>query len=408
MNPVKLFRFAVLFVLVASLPALAAPKAGRKGARAKRPTPAAKQAPAEAAAPAADPLKNAIAEVPAETAKAAAADPTDAPTAAPALTPAAAPSPAAASPAVPSATAVIPVADPKSTKPWRGSQLSYGHVATALSLRKDAEPFYNPYYAHHLSLAPEWHFTDKFFARALFDLEQELTLADDTEYKNEVVWSDLRVDLATTGYKEERTGINISGSLRLVGGLSKVARAQTRIFSVGPGVTLARSFEVRSGLKLSYSGRFTQRFNRFTTVQFDAPTLVRCGDADACEALASSGTRNVQNDLLHGPSITFDPTEKLHLMANYQVSHGFLYPLTATERESNRLDASTDVSVRESSRFIVEASYDLLKALSLTLGVDTLTRQPGPDGLRQTPFFNRFTTVYLDLGLDVETLLSRI
>ena len=294
--------------------------------------------------------------------------------------------------------------------PWRGSFVSYGHATSAISVDKAAEPYWNPFYVQTFVVQPEWHFTKHFFTRARFELEQELTLSDDTTYARQVMWSDLSLDLGTDGVKIPKAGIQVSGTVRLTAPLSKASAAQTKLTSIGPGVTLSRRFEVRSGLTVGYAARYTQRFHRFTTPGYDAPTITACGDLrdQVCTSLKGAEQRNVRADLLQGPTVSFDPLARLHLSATFQLSHAWLYALPSAPVAGQPLDAAGDVGVRQSTGFIVSTGFDVTRELTLTLAATTFTSQPGPDGRARTPFFNRNTLLSLDAALDVEALLKRI
>ncbi|MBI3183256.1 MAG: hypothetical protein HYZ28_14050 [Myxococcales bacterium] len=294
--------------------------------------------------------------------------------------------------------------------PWRGSVATYGHAATALSLSKSAEPFYNPFYGHRLELQPEWHFGQQLFLRGKLELSQELTLSDETTYRHEVVWSDLAVEVGAEGVDDPWLGVRAAGTLRLTAPLSKVSAAQTKLFSLGPGISLTRKFPVRSGLTARLESRLTQSFHRFTTTQFSAPTIAACGDLrdQSCGELAHSGARNVRSELGAAATVSFEPIEKLSATARFQLSQGWLYPLAEVRLNgAENLPTTGEVGLRHTWGLVLEASYQLLPYLTASLGSSTIAPQLAPDGTRRTPFFNRYTTLYLDLGLDFEAVLSR-
>ncbi len=382
MQPAKHVRIASFLLIAASFPVAAAD------------APAAEVAPASAEV------------VPV------AVDPTPTPEVQPATSVAAKASPVVAGPVSVAAT----VEPEKKEVPWRGSAFHYGHTFAAVSVDKAALPNFDPYYVQAFSIHPEWHFGSLVYAAAQLDLEQELTVSDDTNTINELVMSDVTVDLGTEGFDEPRTGIHLSGSLRLAAPTSKASKAQTKLFSMGPGVTVSRKVALLSGFVASYSARYTQRFHRYTTMQYDAPTVGACGDLRdlSCANSSTTGSPNVHEDLQHGPSVAFSPTEKLHFGASFLVIHAWLYPLTPVSVDAGlggakkTLDPSTDVSPRETDAFLLSAAYDVTRELSVSLGASTFSAQLGPDAKRWQPFFNLNTTVSLDVGLDVEALLSRI
>jgi hypothetical protein len=337
----------------------------------------------------------------------------------PAATPAAAEAPvvqpASAVPAPAVLTKAPGKADEKKLVPWRGSTLQYTHSFTAISVSKPADPMWNPYYAQTLSIRPEWHFTDYLFVAGSLDLEQELTLSDDTTYAHQFMLSDVSVDVGTSGYQEPLTGIRLAGKVRLTAPTSLASKAQTKLFSVAPGLSLSRTFPVLSGLTVAYTARYTQRFHRYTSAQADGPSIAACTGArdQTCAAFESYttnfGNRNTQEDLLQGPSVSFDVADRVHLYATYWQMNAWLYPLSAAPADLAPSIAPLDSpSMRETNAFILSAGVDVTRELSVSLAASTFTSQPGMDGLRRNPFFNRNTTVSLDVALDIEALLSRI
>lgn len=416
----------------APAPAAAAPDPAPAAAPAAAPAPAAEPAAAVAPVPAVDPAA-AAAPVPVVDPAAASAATAPAPATEPAAVtpavalPAAVPpvvapigiaatpgaAPAAGGPA--SVTAVEPAAPAEGEKvPWRGSTLIYEQLASALSLDEQADPTYNPYYVQSLSIRPEWHFGDQLFTRLRFDLEQELTNSDETDFKNQIVYSDLIFDVGATGWTDPWAGIKAAGTIRMVAPISKASHAQTMRFAFGPGASLSRKFPVLEGITIRYGGRFNFRFHDFTTTQYDAP-VIACGspDSEACGRVVHTGKRNVSWDVTQGPGLAFSPLEKLTLDLDFQFRRAALYPLTDAAVETSvgsvpLLPGELDAATRYSTWATVDLSYDVLDELSISIGASTLSGQPSTDGERRSPFFNRDTTLYLDLGLNVEALISRI
>lgn len=299
-------------------------------------------------------------------------------------------------------------------KPWRGSTLTYGHATSALSFNRAAEPFYNPFYAHRLELRPRWSFDRYADLSARFEVAQELTLSDDTTYRNEVVASDLMLEASAKGYQEPLTQVRVNGGLRVAVPFSKAAWAQTRVFSFAPGVVLSRSFPVKEGLSVSYDARYTFRFNRFTTAQYSGPTIAACGDPRelSCAEYVTSGVRNAFGDLSHGATVGFSPIAKLSLSSSFRLAHAFLYPLSPAEKPTVNgpvaLPVDAGTQARHSWGLTLEAGYQVLPELSVLLGSSTLAPQLGPDGVLRNPFFNRTTTLYVDLALELEPLIARL
>lgn len=294
-----------------------------------------------------------------------------------------------------------------SKSPFRGSTLVYEHSGSAISVLKSAEPTWNPYYAHQLSLRPEWHFSDPVFLRARVNLTQELTNSDSTLYKNEYVLSDTTLELVWTGWTEKRTGVRVNGNLRVLAPTSKASRGQSLVTSVAPGLTLVRPFSVLGGLIVGYTGRYTQNFNRWTTSQYDGPT-VPCGDLDspACARFVHSGVRNSLFNVSHGPILILSPVSKLTLTFSASFAASRLYALHDTVVDTAtgpiELGEGAGVNTRFANVTSLDATWQFNEVFGLSGGAFTYASQTGPDATYRNPFVNRFTSFYLDVIVDVE------
>jgi hypothetical protein len=311
---------------------------------------------------------------------------------------------------------------PKAPLPFRGSSVGYSHSITAYTIAPGAEPFYNPTWGHRLALMPEWHFNDQLFVRGKLYLSQEFTKSDTTNYSNEIELSDLLLDVGATGFTEPKTGLHVGGDVRLGFPTSKASQAQTRVLTLGPALTVSRDFKILHGLNVAYTGRFTYRFNRFTTSQTSSVPIANCNvqhttDCTGAEVVTvsdgrqltpSTGHRNGNYDLAHGPNITFAPLEKLSFNAMFLWQHVWLYPVAPAAGALGGAEGlgATGVDVKNLSIFALSASWQLTKPVSLTFGSWTVAGQPGADGQYVFPLFNRNTTVYLDASFDIEAAAS--
>jgi hypothetical protein len=295
---------------------------------------------------------------------------------------------------------------------YRGTSVSYGSAATALTFAPNGQPFYNPTVSHRLGLMPEWHFTDEFFVRSRFFMSQELTQSDETKYRYEVELSDLWLDAVYGGYKEKVTGIRFAGDLRFTLPTSKFSQAQTRLFTVAPGVNVSRTFKVLSGLTFVYSTRFTFRINRLPTSQNAGPSITNCTDLQLCNDLVSTGRRNAWADLLHGPTVVFAPHPKLSFSATFLMQRGFLPELApVTDPSLANVDAIANPSgpnSRDATAFVVGINYQPFDVVGFSLGSFTFSNQLRADGTYEFPLFNRNTVVSLDATFDLEAVISAV
>ncbi len=289
--------------------------------------------------------------------------------------------------------------------PWNRSSPRLGSKAPA------ADPFYNPSWSHRIGLLPQVNFAKRFFARARLFLSQEFTHSDFTTYRNEIEPSDLSFDVGTSGYKEDKSGIRISGDVRFGLPTSKLSQTQTRRFSIGPSLAISRGFQVRSGLSLAYFARGTYRFNGATNRENASPRIGACATPLECLEFQSSGARNPRGELLHGPNVNFSVTDNLSFSTSFFMWHLFLGPVDPLPAEyagSKQLQAqaSTDAAVRHFTNFNLSVSYQVTKPLSLTFGVSSFGGQLGDNGQFVFPLFNRSTSVFLDAAIDVEAALN--
>lgn len=299
---------------------------------------------------------------------------------------------------------------------WRGSSLSYSNVFTTISLDKAAEPTWNPYYAQSLQIAPRYYFYDDFYTSVIWSLEQELTDSDWTSTKRELLWSDVFVDVGYSGWTEPTTKLRFNGSIRFALPASKISQAQTQVFAASPTFRVTRNFGVLQGLTVGLAGRWTQRFHTSTTPEYDAVGIVGCTkESSACERSRSTGVLNAWGDYSVGPSLALMATDKLYLSADLRFGQSFLYDESAVDLSGHGSggadlgvrDLDTNFSGRYNQYFGLSASYFLMDELTITAGVATPSPQLDLEGLRRSPFFNRFTQVFFDLDFNLDAIASR-
>lgn len=332
----------------------------------------------------------------------------EAPAQAGAASVAAAPSPVAAG-------VTREIATRPKNNPWKGSLVGYEHVFSAVSLDKASGQTWNPYYAHSFTLQPMWRFHDYVGLRLRLDVEQELTNSDETVKRYEWMWSDLNVEVnAGKGYTEKVTGININGDLRLGIPVSKISRARTMVLALSPSLTISRKFPVLSGLTIAYSGRFSYQFHQSTTAQYDGTSL-SCGDPDSaeCERFTNTGIRNAQTVLVHGPSIRLDILDNLSFTVSYLLRRSGLYDLDDYDVYDSGsgiylgtlASGENDIEARYGQAFSAEIAWDPIEMVGLALGFISVYSDLRQNGSYQTPLFNQFTNIYLNLSLDIDSVV---
>jgi hypothetical protein len=302
----------------------------------------------------------------------------------------------------------------KELSPFRGSTLTYEHLASAISADKSAELSYVPFYEQRLSIRPEYHYGKNLYGRARLDLEQEFTNADETRQKHEVMVGDLWVWLGASKIELPFLGLKGGADVFLTIPTSKASQAATMIMGVGPGLSLSRKFDVLNGLDVGVGARMNFYFNRYTTTQLEGP-FVPCVSVDAaqCGRFVQDGERNAKNMLSVGPTIELAILEDLTVSAFYTIRRYGLYPIQQGTVSTQLGSASTsdiggDVDARYLQLFVADVTYDLTKELSVSVGTFNLYPSLNPSSQYYTPLFNRFSQIYLDLTLHMDAVLDRI
>lgn len=293
--------------------------------------------------------------------------------------------------------------------PYFGSAVSYGHQLSAYNYTEETVSW-----SHRVGLMPEFHFGKHASVRARLYLSQEFTLSDSTNTRHEVELSDLWLDGVWGGYTEKITGLRIGGDLRATFPTSRGSQAASRLFTLGPSANLSRHFNVLGGLTLIYSGRFTWRFNQFTTRQNAGGRIVNCAGLNAPELCidTATGVRNVQADVIHGPTISFSPHARLNISATFLMQHGWLSPLSAPPPElagvviPDTVNTASPVNTRDFTAFSFGVTYTPWDVVSFTLGAFSFQTQRDTEGALVFPLFNRSTVVSLDATFDIEAAVS--
>lgn len=347
------------------------------------------------------------------------ATPPEAPVAAPSETPSAPPTDAPAPVEPPPSDApdpagtaseqlTLPSAKKKKAKsPWRGSEIAYRNSVTAISFDASSELTYNPFWGMAVELSPRYSFGDVWSVGASLEIQREITEADDTTRADETQLGDLSVRVGASNFaKIPVVGIDLSASLGFAFPTSLASQGNTMLFSVSPSLRLSRTFDKLNNLTFGYSARFTKAFHEYTTSELASPVVPGCfvGSSGSCDRLLNTGYRNASYRMSNGFDVSIDLTSWLSASADISIIVSWLYDDVDDERVSHVELEPTD------ERYAVAADLGLSarwwKPLEVRLGASTFNPQLRSDGERYAPFFNRFTTLYLDLRLDVAALVQ--
>lgn len=298
----------------------------------------------------------------------------------------------------------------KKPSPWRASEIAYRNSVTAISLDRSAELTYNPFWGMALEIAPRYWFDDTWSVAASIEVQREITEADDTTRADETQVSDLLVRfIARNLARIPGIEADLTAQLAFSFPTSLASQGQTMLFSVAPSLRLGWSFrDVLSGLAFGYSARFTKLFHDYTTGELESPVVPGCfaGSSGSCDRFLNTGVRNASYRL----SNTFDAslffTEELSMAASFGIVVSWLYG----DVEDDRVNYQELEPQDERYALVADLGLTWVPAgpLAVTFGASTFNPQLAPDGSRYTPFFNRFTTLYLDLRIDVAALVSEL
>lgn len=296
-----------------------------------------------------------------------------------------------------------------SKAPWRGSQIVMRNELSAVSLDPSADLTYNPYFAMSWSFRPWWWFTDKLYVRAQLDVTRELTQADDTTYADEALLQDIRLIGGGSGlYTIPYAKVLVSADLALTLPTSKASQARTLVLGIGPGVRLSRSFDVLGGLVVGYGLRVTPYLHRYATSERETPLIPGCGvQPGGCDPYLNTGLRNPAARLTQSADVSLRILDWLG--AGLAVGHAVDWLRSiGGEPAAVSLQPQDAQDQRYLTFMELEVSFQPLDELEIGVGYSALHPQLAPDSSYYVPFFNRYSTLYVDLKLHVENLVSRI
>lgn len=304
---------------------------------------------------------------------------------------------------------VAPAEPQEEPAPWRGSEFSYRNVATVSGMDRSSELTWNPYWAMEFGFKLRWYFDEHWFAGARLDVTREVTEADDTTYAGEAWVQDLLLSGGGTRFVTiPGVGIDVSADVTLTLPASKVSQARTLYLGIGPNVRLSRGWEWGGDWEVGYHVRFNSYLHEATTAELETPLIPSCaGSGQGCESFVNTGVRNAQWRVQHGVDLSYQPLGWLGFSAAFEHIVDWLYPIEGDDpRVSWENESPTDL--RHASAFEVEATFVPWPALEIGVGYSTISPQLAPDSTYYNPFYNRYTTLYLDLRLEIEGLVRQL
>ncbi len=292
--------------------------------------------------------------------------------------------------------------------PFRGTLISYSNDMSMRTLQPDAELTYNPYYAMTLSLRPQYWFTDSLYIHARLAITRELTDADTTSQAKETRVSDLALRIgASSFYTIPVVGIAFSTNIDLIAPTSLVSQARSLVLAVAPTISIHRNFDVLGGISLGYGFRVTALAHEHRTAQRQVPLIATCeDDLGGCAQHLDTGLRNARLRLSHSFDLSLGFTKWFALVTSVALGTDYLHDVATDDSVSlvpqepvdQRFLLSTDLGLR----------FRPMPSLRIGLGARTTNPQLAPDSTPYAPFFNRYTVFYLDLGLDIDGLITQI
>jgi hypothetical protein len=296
---------------------------------------------------------------------------------------------------------------------WRNSLFIYENAVSAYSFSKEAQLSYNPYYAMSYAFIPRFYLYKGMSLRLNWSFEQELTNSDMTTKKHEVYWSDVNIDWVWGG-AATIPGVDVmfTPKVRFTLPASKGSQARTLYVALAPGFDFLKSFDVLGGITLQWAFRYTKYFNKYSGAVSEE-SILECPGTQASCPYYGLGLRNPSHAFTNAFLIALSPVDKLSFVLQVAVINRLLYGNTETEVDV--LGGSYEV--RESSnnsnhqglmQYVFEISYDVLPFMTIGLGANTYNPMLSPKSEYYAPFFNRYTTLYLDFVIYPEVIVTNL
>jgi hypothetical protein len=290
---------------------------------------------------------------------------------------------------------------------FKGSSVSVNNVVSSLSLQKDGQLTYNPYYAVSVQAAPRYWFSELFYTSLTLGAAREITNSDITTQKGETNLNDITLRLGLSKIASIPGGITLSGSLDTLIPTSKASRARTMIVGLRPALNISWSVPGLESLSVNYSGSGSWYAHEYTTASREVPLILGCAITDGgCDAFSHNGVRNTQWRLINSISTNFSATSWLGFSATFVMLHDFVYPLEADEEQATSFVPQKPSSTRYVLAYDLSMNIKAMSSMNIALGASTANPQLAPDTSHYAPFYNRYTNFYLNLSLDLPSIFA--
>jgi hypothetical protein len=296
---------------------------------------------------------------------------------------------------------------------WRNTLFVYENAVSAYSFSKEAELTYNPYYAMSYAFMPRFYLYKGMSLRLSWSFEQELTNSDSTTKKHEVYWSDVNVDWVWGG-AATIPGVDVmfTPKVRFTLPASKGSQARTLYVALGPGFDFLKTFDVLGGITLQWAFRYTKYFNKYSG-PVSEESILECPGTQASCPYYGLGPRNPSHAFTNAFLLEIRPIDKLYLAIQVAVINRLLYKNSETEVDVLGGSYEVQESGKNSNhqglmQYVFELGYDVLPFMTIGLGANTYNPMLAPNSEYYAPFFNRYTTIYLDFVIYPEVIVANL
>lgn len=306
--------------------------------------------------------------------------------------------PAAATPADSAPAAATPATP--AAPPRLAATLSVQHSFSALSLAPGAEPTWNPELVQSLSIDPTYQLTKKLRLTGHLGVATELTNSDVTNREREPLLEDIFVqaDLPIEPLAALPRGLAGSVGLRVTLPLSKESLARERWLAIAPSFSLRRSFTLRPGVTIApfVSARGTVYLTTAQQLMYDGPTIPGCAARPGtCDEFDHAGSRSARAGFTEslGANATLPHDISLTLQVFWVQS--LLFSLAEVTSPEGMPIPAAGTNFRFANVYLLGGNWQATARYSLSAGMQTANPQQAPDSTYYTPFFNRYTQLYI-------------